>query len=331
MIAVRLVSVGPDLVRAAGHLGAERHLRLAIAVEPEERAPTPYWNQRITSSRYSGSSGSPPWKPPMSVVHHGMPERPMFSPAGIWARSVSKVDVDVAGPDGGAVALASRPGGAAEGDDLVLARGAHAVVHAAGVVAAGSGSPPPVPDRRGSAALLGVAGADLGLAGVEPENADAEVVVVLPQLLPEVVAGGGVGRVVEGDRRSDRRALGPETPCGRAVPAPLRGAAPARASPDSSRERADRGPDRDHQPHVHLRELGDHRLRVGPLVRVELATRRGGASGRSRRRSPTAAARAPCTRGRPPAAPPVCGSAASHCQNPAAHAGSGGAWPVASA
>ena len=51
----------------------------------------PNWNQRTISSRKSGSSGSPPWKPPMSVVHHGMPERPMFRPARTWWRSESQV------------------------------------------------------------------------------------------------------------------------------------------------------------------------------------------------------------------------------------------------
>jgi hypothetical protein len=48
-----------------------------------------------------------------------------------------------------------------------------------------------------------VARADLGLAGVEPEDADAELVVVLAQLLPQVFACLRVRRVVEGDRRRD--------------------------------------------------------------------------------------------------------------------------------
>ncbi len=34
----------------------------------------------------------PPWNPPMSEVHHGMPERPMLSPPATWRRSESQVD-----------------------------------------------------------------------------------------------------------------------------------------------------------------------------------------------------------------------------------------------
>ena len=53
---------------------------------------TPNWNQRTTSSRKYGELGSPPLKPPMSVVHHGIPEMAMFKPAGIWAASASNVE-----------------------------------------------------------------------------------------------------------------------------------------------------------------------------------------------------------------------------------------------
>ena len=44
------------------------------------------------SSRNEGDVMSPFLKPPMSVVHHGMPDRPMFSPAGIWRRRSSNVE-----------------------------------------------------------------------------------------------------------------------------------------------------------------------------------------------------------------------------------------------
>ena len=52
----------------------------------------PNWNQRTTSSRKYGVVGSPCLNPPMSVVHHGIPEMPMFSPAGICAARASNVD-----------------------------------------------------------------------------------------------------------------------------------------------------------------------------------------------------------------------------------------------
>ena len=53
---------------------------------------TPNWNQRTISSRNDGSLMSPFLKPPMSVVHHGMPDRPMLRPAEIWRRRSSKVE-----------------------------------------------------------------------------------------------------------------------------------------------------------------------------------------------------------------------------------------------
>ena len=51
---------------------------------------TPYWNQRTISSLKEGSRTSPFMKPPMSVVHQGMPLMAMFSPAGICLASTSK-------------------------------------------------------------------------------------------------------------------------------------------------------------------------------------------------------------------------------------------------
>ena len=52
----------------------------------------PYWNQRTISSRKYGVSILPPWKPPMSVVHQGMPDSPTFSPARTCFCSASKVE-----------------------------------------------------------------------------------------------------------------------------------------------------------------------------------------------------------------------------------------------
>ena len=51
----------------------------------------PNWNQRTISSRKVSSSGSPPWKPPMSVFHHGMPLSATLSPARTESASASKV------------------------------------------------------------------------------------------------------------------------------------------------------------------------------------------------------------------------------------------------
>ena len=44
---------------------------------------TPNWNQRTISSRNDGSPKLPFLNPPMSVVHHGMPDRPMLRPPAI--------------------------------------------------------------------------------------------------------------------------------------------------------------------------------------------------------------------------------------------------------
>ena len=47
------------------------------------------WNKRIKSSWNSGSWISPPVKPPMSVVHHGIPEMPMLRPIQTCLRRMS--------------------------------------------------------------------------------------------------------------------------------------------------------------------------------------------------------------------------------------------------
>ena len=45
----------------------------------------------------------------------------------------------------------------------------------------------------------GVTGVEFGFAGVEPENANSQVEIVVLEFVPDVLAGRGVCRVVEGD------------------------------------------------------------------------------------------------------------------------------------
>jgi hypothetical protein len=109
---------------------------------------------------------------------------------------------DVTRPNGRAVALAARPGRAAERENLFRTGVAHTFVHAACVI-----ERIPVDGRRARAGMetkvLGLPWIDLGLAGVEPEDIDAELVVVLAQFPPQVRAGLRIRRVVERDRRRD--------------------------------------------------------------------------------------------------------------------------------
>ena len=80
----------------------------------------PNWNQRTSSSRKAGSAVTPPWKPPMSVAHHGMPASPMLSPAQTLLAQILPGGEDIAAPHERPVALAAHPGAADQADDVLL-------------------------------------------------------------------------------------------------------------------------------------------------------------------------------------------------------------------
>ena len=86
---IGFLAVTPNLVVRTGRRTAVTHSFQGIpelTLAPCRRNTgqnTPYWNQRTSSSRNAGSLGSPKSKPPMSVVHQGMPATAMCSPATI--------------------------------------------------------------------------------------------------------------------------------------------------------------------------------------------------------------------------------------------------------
>ena len=105
--AVGLLAEGPDLVAGARARARTRGSRTPCRRNSGQK--TPYWNQRTSSSRKSGSSMSPPRKPPMSVVHQGMPLMADVQPGPDLLAAGLEGGVDVARPDGGAVAAGCRP------------------------------------------------------------------------------------------------------------------------------------------------------------------------------------------------------------------------------
>ena len=116
--------------------------------------------------------------------------------------------------------------------------------------------------------VVGVVGEDLGLARVEPERADAVAAIAVGDLVPDVAARFGVGRVVEAHEggavgalsRTPGEAAGP--PCCDQEAAPIHlGVVVA--------VRVHRRPDRDHELDAELSQLVHHRLRIRPFVRVE--------------------------------------------------------------
>ena len=68
-------------------VAGERSPWLRITGEKQEN-----WHQRTYSSRKSGSFGSPPANPPMSVVNHGMPAMPICTWQVICALRSSNVE-----------------------------------------------------------------------------------------------------------------------------------------------------------------------------------------------------------------------------------------------
>ncbi len=104
---------------------------------------------------------------------------------------------NVAAPDEGAVLLAAGPGAADQVDDVLLALGLHALVKGAGVLPRVE-----VADAEHGAEVVAVVvkvvDGVFGLGLVEPEELDSFGVVVFLDLVPDVLAGVGVERVVVG-------------------------------------------------------------------------------------------------------------------------------------
>ena len=116
---------------------------------------------------------------------------------------------------------------------------------------------------------LGVVGEDLRLAGVEPERPDPVAAIAVDDLLPDVAASVGVGRVVEAHERLPVGALVPE----RHVQRQARRGSDQKAAPVHllvvGAAGVDRRPDRDHQLDTEPAQLVHHRLRIRPLGQVE--------------------------------------------------------------
>ena len=124
------------------------------------------------------------------------------------------------------------------------------------------------PGARGKAHVGEVPRVDLGLAGVEPEDAHALVPVARLDLAPDVVPRLGVGRVVVVDVGRpllvgvDKGKEGVDAVVG-ADQVARRLHLPAVVALD-----VDAGPHRDHELDAHRLELADHGRRVGPALGV---------------------------------------------------------------
>ncbi len=78
----------------------------------------PNWNQRMSSSRNAGSSGSPPLNPPMSEVHQGDAADARVEAGRDLGPERVPGRIDVARPDRHSVASAAGPGRPAQGDGV---------------------------------------------------------------------------------------------------------------------------------------------------------------------------------------------------------------------
>ena len=105
---------------------------------------------------------------------------------------------DVSTPHGSAVFCLSCPGAAAQGEEFVFALFAHAFPDHAGVLARVE-----VRDVQALSGIKtqvrGVTGIKLGLTGIKPEHAHAQIEIVVLELVPHVVARGRIRGVIEGD------------------------------------------------------------------------------------------------------------------------------------
>ena len=267
---VDVIAKRPDLVVRAGLRGpVVRAPRLADAVQPADRrehAELEPAHDELAEAR----GGDVPALEAADV--RGPPRnagQPDVQPGRDLAPQVVERGVDVTGPDQRAVALAARPGGPAEQDDLVLLLVAHALEEALGVQQRVD-----VPDLQAGAEVVAqvarLLGPQLRLAGVQPPGADSVGVVAPLGLLPYERAGPGVGRVVVAHQRLAR----------------LLGVRDRQVHADALlvrdqqaiglhlgvvvAQRVDRGPDRHHELHAEPVQLVHHGRRVRPLLGVEL-------------------------------------------------------------
>ena len=120
------------------------------------------------------------------------------------------------------------------------------------------------------AEVLRLLGHELGLAGVQPPGPDAVLEVVLPDLRPDVGAGGRVSRVVEGHQRAPGRTAVPDGQLDTDAPLVVDQQAEVLHLRVVLAVGVDRGPDRHHQLYAEPVQFRDHRPGIGPLLRVEL-------------------------------------------------------------
>jgi len=119
------------------------------------------------------------------------------------------------------------------------------------------------------AEVVDVAGLDLRFAGIEPEDLDPGLVVVGPQLVPEVAASLWIGGIVEGDRESHRSMSVRPVRVNRSPPLACDQVPGLKHRLVVGRHQTHRGPHRHHEANPHGFELRDHRPRVGPLARLK--------------------------------------------------------------
>ena len=112
-------------------------------------------------------------------------------------------------------------------------------------------------------------GAQLRLAGIDPEIGDAVPHVAFARLVPDVAARLRVGGIVVGtEMRGERVLVRVDIRHRRAALGLHQVAALAHLRPGLG-IRLHGGPDRDHRLHAHRAQLGHHRIRVGPFGGIE--------------------------------------------------------------
>ena len=228
----------------------------------------PYWNQRMNSSRYASSAGRPPWKPPMSVVHHGIPASDALRPAGNLPPERLPRRHDVAAPQDDAVPLGSRPRRAGERDHVVAAHRPHPLRDEPCLlprerVLDREARPGSVGDR------LGLRGDRLGLAAVEPDRGDAPVEVAAPHPVEHEPADVLAGVVDERQANPLVLVRLDERRPGRCPVGEPREAVDRRERLVVRRGRVHERPRAHHHPHAEARQLRRHRLHVRPVPLVE--------------------------------------------------------------
>ena len=262
------LAVGPDFVGSSGVVRGHVLAGFAVTVDAHEWAECAELEPAGEELLVGGVAGVAS----VEATNVARPPRDSGDSNGLACSDLSEERLpgggNIAAPHRRAVLGLAGPRAATQAEELVFALLTHSFPdHARVVTRVEVGD---VQAASGVEAQVGgVTGVEFGFAGVEPENANSQVEIVVLEFVPDVLAGRGVCRVVEGNGERAVHSLIAE---GLVVFDSCFGAGQEALGPNFCvrlRERRDSWPHGNHQFRTHFLQFGHHRLGIWVFVFVK--------------------------------------------------------------